>query len=258
MSILGINGMLERIYQNTLKNSKTTAGSGTAFKEKLSGAKEVTSFEDMWKSKFPGAYYNVMDTSKIDGSLWGRNDYPWEKYFTDNADKSLLDWKPSGAEPAMSDPKVQARIRSTIGKKSIIVPPALEEKMNNNPQLAKEVMDRVETFISKQDSDVIHIKGYFQNPCNGYLIALDENGEIAHSCVTSESISVSSSEFAEANKKRRERQYQFNTEQNKKADYTRILEESALKRSQFIKAINNKNTAKGVLLGAYKSNFFYK
>ena len=81
MSILGINGMLERIYQNTLKNSKTTAGSGTAFKEKLSGAKEVTSFEDMWKSKFPGAYYNVMDTSKIDGSLWGRNDYPWEKYF---------------------------------------------------------------------------------------------------------------------------------------------------------------------------------
>ena len=258
MSILGVNGMLERVYQNTLKNSKTTAGSAGAFNEKLSGAKEISSFEDMWKSKFPGAYYNVMDTSKIDGSLWGRNDYPWEEYFTDNADKALLDWKPSGAEPAMSDPKVQARISSTIGKKSIVVPPALEEKMKNDPKLAQEVMNRVENFISTQDSTVIHRKGYFQNPCNGYLIALDENGEIAHSCVTSESISVSSSEFAEANKKRREAQYQFNTEQNKKAEYMRILEESALKRNLLTQAINNKNTAKGVLLGAYKSNFFYE
>ena len=257
MNILGVNGMLERVYQNTLKNSKSTDGSVVNFKEKLSGAKEVTSFKDMWKSKFPGAYYNVMDTSKIDGSLWGRNDYPWEKYFTDNADKALLNWKPSGAEPAMSDPKVQARISSTIGKKSIVVPPALEEKMKNDPQRAQEVMNRVENFISTQDSSVIHIKGYFQNPCKGYLIALDENGEIAHSCVTSESISVSSSEFAEANKKRRETQYQLNVEQNKKAEYMCILEESALKRNLITKAINNKNTVKGVLPVTYKSNFLY-
>lgn len=91
-------------------------------------AKTECSFKDMWQSRFPGAYYNVMDTAKIDNSLWGRNDYPWEKYFTNNADESVLDWKPSGAEPKMSDPKVQARISSTIGKKAIVVPPVLEEK----------------------------------------------------------------------------------------------------------------------------------
>ena len=249
MSILGVNGMLERLYQNTLKNSKTTAGSAVAFKEKLNSAKEVNSFKDMWKSKFPGAYYNVMDTSKIDGSLWGRNDYPWEEYFTDNADKALLNWKPSGAEPAMSDPKVQARISSTIGGKSIVVPPALEEKMKNDPQLAREVMNRVENFVSTQDSTVIHCKGYFPNPCKGYLIALDENGEIARSCVTSERISVLSSEFVEANKKRREAQYQFYIGQKRKANYMCILEESALKRNQFTKEkeINNKNIAKDQL-----------
>ena len=262
MSILGVNGILEKVYQNTLKNSKTTAGNTMTFKEKLSDVKEVSSFENMWKSKFPGAYYNVMDTSKIDGSLWGRNDYPWEKYFINNVDKSVLNWKPSGAEPAMSDSKVQARIRSTIGKKSIVIPPTLEEKMKNNPQLAQDVMNRVENFISTQDSNVIHIKGYFQNPCNGYLIVLDENGEIAHSCVTSESISVSSSEFAEANKKRREAQYQIDTQQKKsaekKAEYIHILKESSLKRNQFIKKINSKNTAKGIISEDYKSNFFYE
>ncbi len=252
--------MLERVYQNTLENQKTTAANNMSFKEKLSGAKEVSSFEDMWKSRFPGAYYNVMDTLKTDGSLWGRNDYPWEKYFTDNMYKSVLDWKPSGPEPAMSDPKVQARISSTIGGKSIVVPPALEEKMKNDPQLAREVMNRVENFVSTQDSTVIHCKGYFPNPCKGYLIALDENWEIARSCVTSESISVLSSEFVEANKKRREAQYQFYIGQKRKMNYMCILEESDLKRNQFTKEkeINNKNIAKGMIFGAYKSNFFYE
>ena len=56
----------------------------------------VMSFKDMWQARYPGAYYNVMDTSRIDGSLWGRNDYPWDKYFSNNADDSVLDWKPSG------------------------------------------------------------------------------------------------------------------------------------------------------------------
>ncbi len=234
MSILDCNIMLKRVCQNTLRNSKTTAGNIMTFKEKLSNTKKVSSFEDMWKSKFPEAYYNVMDTSKIDSSLWRRNDYPWEKYFTNNIDKSVLNWKPSDYEPSMSDTKVQARIRSTIGKKSIVLPPVLEEKMKNDPQLAQEVIERVEHFILTQDLTVIHHKGYYPNPLKGYLIALDENGKIAHSCVTSESISISSDEYI----KRREKQYQFDIEQEKNAEkkdkYMHILEENALKKSLFL------------------------
>ena len=171
------------------------------------------SFKDMWQARFPGAYYNVMDTSRIDGSLWGRNDYPLDKYFSDNADASVLDWKPSGAEPAMLDSKVQAKINSTIGKKAIVVPPELEEKMKNDPELAKSVMAKVEGFIAEQD--IMN-----PNPRKGYLIALDENGDIAHACVTSEKMSVSSAEFIEARKAREE----------KHAEYERLAEESALKR----------------------------
>ena len=117
----------------------------TAAKSDVSGM----SFKDMWQARYPGAYYNVMDTSRIDGSLWGRNDCPWDKYFSNNADDSVLDWKPSGAEPAMLDSKVQAKINSTIGKKAIVVPPELEEKMKNAPELAKSVMAKVEGFIAE-------------------------------------------------------------------------------------------------------------
>jgi hypothetical protein len=113
----------------------------------------------------------------------------------------------------MLDSKVQAKINSTIGKKAIVVPPELEEKMKNDPELARRVMAKVEGFIAEQD--IMN-----PNPRKGYLIALDENGDIAHACVTSEKMSVSSAECIEARKAREE----------KHAEYERLAEESALKR----------------------------
>ncbi len=217
----GVSGKLGGYYlaEQYRKNEAADKNGGVSFAElaaaKAAGQSEVSgmSFKDMWQARFPGAYYNVMDTSRIDGSLWGRNDYPWDKYFSENADASVLDWKPSGAEPAMLDSKVQAKINSTIGKKAIVVPPELEEKMKNDPELARSVMAKVEGFIAEQD--IMN-----PNPRKGYLIALDENGDIAHACVTSEKMSVSSAEFIEARKAREE----------KHAEYERLAEESALKR----------------------------
>ena len=229
------------------KNASPDKNGGVSFAE-LAAAKAVgrsdvsgMSFKDMWQARFPGAYYNVMDTSKIDGSLWGRNDYPWDKYFSNNADASVLDWKPSGAEPAMLDPKVQAKINSTIGKKAIVVPPELEEKMKNDPELARSVMAKVEGFIAEQD---------IMNPNSrkGYLIALDENGDIAHACVTSEKMSVSSAEFIEARKAR----------EAKHAEYEKMAEQAALKRRLMEQEADERHykdsiTQKAVSIAAYEA-----
>lgn len=243
MSILGVNGTLADAYQYANRTQKTGTGRGVSFAElaatKASGQESVEgmSFKDMWQTRFPGAYYNVMDTSKIDGSLWGRNDYPWDKYFSNNADDSVLDWKPSGAEPAMPDSKVQAKINSTIGKKAIVVPPELEEKMKNDPELAKSVMAKVEGFIAEQD--IMN-----PNPRKGYLIALDENGDIAHACVTSEKMSVSSAEFIEARKAREE----------KHAEYERLAEEAALKRKLLAQETDRRYyQSKAVSIAAYEA-----
>ena len=245
----GVTGKLGGYYlaEQYRKSTAADKNEGVSFAElaaaKAAGQPEVSgmSFKDMWQARFPGAYYNVMDTSKIDGSLWGRNDYPWDKYFSNNADASVLDWKPSGAEPAMLDPKVQAKINFTIGKKAIVVPPELEEKMKNDPELAKSVMAKVEGFIAEQD--IMN-----PNPRKGYLIALDENGDIAHACVTSEKMSVSSAEFIEARKAREE----------KHAEYERLAEESALKRRLMEQEVDERYykdsiTKKAVSIAAYEA-----
>jgi hypothetical protein len=91
----------------------------------------------MWQTRFPGAYYHVMDASQISQSVWDRNDFPFEEFFQNEVDESVLNWRSSGKEPTMSDSQVQTRLDSTLGQKSIIVPPELEEKMKNNPELAK-------------------------------------------------------------------------------------------------------------------------
>lgn len=200
------------------KNIAVSKRGDVSFSE-LVAAKEANraegaSFQEMLKSRYPGAYYNVMDTSKIDGGLWGRNDYPWDAYFVEPADKSVLEWTPSGPQPSMQDSKVQFKINSMVGKMSIVIPPELEEKIQSNPELAQQVMERIDSFLAKHNRIEVN---------EGFLITFDKNGEINHACVVSEGrVTVSSSEFVEAQKARRAKQ----------AEYERLAEKNALKRRQ--------------------------
>ncbi len=133
-------------------------------------------FQDMWKSRFPGAMYHVMDASNISQGIWERNDFPFEKFFMEKVDESVLNWSPTGKEPDMTDASVQNRLNSTLGRKSIVVPPELEEKMKDDPELAKQVMDKVESFIANHPTRPGRILSY--------LIALDENGDVTRFRVT--------------------------------------------------------------------------
>ena len=134
----GLTGKLGGYYlaEQYRKNEAAGKSSGVSFAE-LAAAKatektEGVSFKEMLKSKYPGAYYNVMDTSKIDREIWGRNDYPWDAYFSEPADESVLGWAPSGMEPDMQSPEVHAKLKSMVGKIAIVIPPELEEKMNRD------------------------------------------------------------------------------------------------------------------------------
>lgn len=221
MSILGVNSMLEKVYQNTYNRYNTDIVNSTSFSEKLSSVKESDSFENMWKSRFPGAYYHVMDASNIQQGIWERNDFPFEKFFQDNVDKSIVNWKPNGANPAMTDSSVQKRMNSTLGQNVIVVPPALEEKLKNNPALADKIMKNIDYLFAWN--------GYPSVPDGNHsaLIVLDENGEVARWRLTSGGKLVGPTE---------EEQRQFEAEQKRKAEkraeYMRILEESTVKRAK--------------------------
>lgn len=216
---LGLSNLSNNYYKNYINQQSKVAeqNNNVGFNGILStkatekAAKTEWNFKDMWQSRFPGAYYHTMDGSSISQGAWDRNDFPFERFFSNNVDESILNWTPSGVEPAASSSEVQSRWSSTAGQKAIIVPPALEEKMQNNPELAEKVMANVENFIAT----------YPATPGCSYLIELDENGEISKYRVTSPgTITVSSSEFADARR----------AKEAKHAEYERIVEENAIKR----------------------------
>lgn len=221
----GVTGKLGGYYlaEQYRKNAAADKNGGVSFAElaaaKAAGQSEASgmSFKDMWQARFPGAYYHTADAFSIPQGVGERNDFPFEKFFCNDLDESAVNWKPNGANPAMDSSGVQSRLHSIAGQKSIVVPPELEEKMKNDPALAKQVMARVESFIATNQ-----VPGRI---CS-YLIVLDENGEIARFRASSHGGNITGPTEEEMR--------QFEAEQaakkKRREEYARLNEESALKR----------------------------
>lgn len=176
------------------------------------------SFKDRWQARFPGGYYHVMDAYKIPQGTWERMDFPFESFYSDHVDESVMNWTPSGPAPAMTDPKVQSRLNSILGQHSIVVPPALEEKLKTDPTLADKIMANIDYLFAWN--------GYpIPGRINSALIVLDENGEVARWRLTSGGGITGPSE---------EEQRQIEAEQaakrKRREEYARLNEEYALKR----------------------------
>lgn len=213
----------------TAKNTAATGNRGVNFGDIIStksaqGVSEqdnvnLIKFKNQLQAIFPGAYYHVMDASKIPQGTWQRMDFPFEKFFANKVDESVLNWTPKGAAPAMTDPKVQSRLDSVLGQHSIVVPPALEEKIKNNPALADKVMANI--------NHLLEWNGYpVPGRINSALIVLDEDGEVARWNLISGGGGITGPT--------EEEQRRFEEDQKAKklrrAKYMRIIEEYAIKR----------------------------
>ncbi|MCI9142404.1 MAG: hypothetical protein HFH87_07240 [Lachnospiraceae bacterium] len=219
--------------------------------EKAMGQSNLSgmSFKDMWQSRFPGAYYHTMDASNIPQSVWDRNDFPIEKFFGDDIDESVMDWKPTGTEPEATGSQVQSKWNSTLGQKSITVPPELEEKMKNDPELTQKVVANVENFIATYSATSVR-----PGRICSWLISLDENGDIEKFRVTGGGGHISGST--------EEEQRQFEAEQaakkKRREEYVRLNEESALKRrmmeQEAERYYQNSITKKAVSAMTYERN----
>jgi len=187
-----------------------------------------------------------MDASGISQGTWERNDFPAERFFEDEVDGSVLEWQPSGKDPEMSDASVQSRLNSTLGKKAIVVPPELEEKMKKDPELAEKVMGKVESFIQNHPTRPGRVLSY--------LIALDENGDIAHFRVTGGGGHISGPSEAELRKFEEEQE----TKREKKAQQEKENREYHLKVAEERKRLQeeayNRQGAEAILTEHMVSN----
>lgn len=213
----------------TVKNTAVTGNRGVNFGDVISTKSaqavseqenvNLTKFKNQLQAMFPGAYYHVMDASNIPQGTWQRMDFPFEKFYANKVDESVLNWTPKGAAPAMTDSKVQSRLDSVLGQHSIVVPPALEEKIKNNPALADKVMANINYLLEWNGYPV-------PGRINSALIVLDEDGEVARWNLISGG--------GEITGPTEEEQRRFEEDQKAKklrrAKYMRIIEEYAIKR----------------------------
>lgn len=255
MMDFGVTGKMWEYGINSRTSTTTEKNVDGSFAE-IAAAKAAekvnvteTSFKEMWQARFPGAYYHTMNANKIPQGVWDRNDFPMEKFFRDDVDESVLNWSPTGTMPSATSSQVQSRWNSVSGEKSIIVPPELEEKMKNNPELAKRVMANVENFITTYSATSVR-----PGRVCSWLISLDENGEIEKYRVTGSGGNISGPTEAEMR--------QFKAEQaakkKRREEYARLNEEATLKR----KLLGQENEeryykskmVKEIVLGTYEKN----
>lgn len=168
---------LSKISENYLssiysRNIMAETAGQTSFQAVLDANIKGQGLEDILKEAYPGLKYHVMDTSKINSSLWRRNDYPFEMFFQDDLDETALDWQPTSREPSKLDEGVQARLNAARGKYAIVVPPVLQEKLENNPELSQSIMEKISTLKNVQDS--------VPSSIDSFSITLDDEGNISN------------------------------------------------------------------------------
>ena len=135
---------------------------------------ENVSLENMLKEKYPGIVYNVGDGTS---STWRtRNDYPFEVLFREGetSTEMIENWKPVG-----TNPKNQRYIPVAPGSKAVMIHPKAQERMENDPEFAKEVMERIESWF---EYDIARNEAIEPGCTIGMsqAIAIGEDGEIAN------------------------------------------------------------------------------
>lgn len=123
------------------------SGIAPAQTKTVSETKSV-SLEEMLKKKYPGLAYHVFDAGS---RYWQtRNDYPHYLLYQENIDTEALEnWAPSGLNPDMLSAGIQRNIASIPkGSKAVIIHPMVQERMNQEPEYAAEIMKRIDAWFT--------------------------------------------------------------------------------------------------------------
>ena len=153
--------------------SKGAASVDVARTEEVAGTQKL-SVESMLKAKYPNLVYNVGDATS---SHWRtRNDYPFEALFQEGEKSTELieNWKPTGANP-----KNQRHLAIPPNSKAVMIHPKAQERMEKDPEFAKEVMERIESWWAY---DIARNEAIAPGYTTGMsqAIAIGEDGEIAN------------------------------------------------------------------------------
>lgn len=109
---------------------------------------QAASLKEMLKARYPGLVYHVFDGSS---RYWQtREDYPFHLLYQKNIDTEALEnWTPTGPNPDQTSPAIQRNMALIPpGSKAVIIHPKVQERMEQDPEYAKEIMNRIEAWFT--------------------------------------------------------------------------------------------------------------
>lgn len=113
-----------------------------------SGSVQSVSLEDLLKQRHGSQLvYHVFDAS---GSKWQRNDYPHYKLYQKNLNTYEMEhWQASGPEPEYQQSQaIRALSQVPAGMTAVVIHPAVQARMEDDPQYAIEIYNRIEAWFT--------------------------------------------------------------------------------------------------------------
>ncbi len=162
MEISGINNMLFAYgYRRGASKKPVDSGFLNAVIDASEKTEEIgeenvsqtgsVSLESMLRAKHKNLAYHVFDGST---SNWvNRNDYPHYLLYedSDEATEKVANWEPEGENPVYSPfeapPEINALGSVAPGSKAVVIHPKVQEKMDADPEYAKEIFNRIEAWF---------------------------------------------------------------------------------------------------------------
>ena len=155
-------------------------------------AVEPLSLETMLKAKYPNIHYHVFDASS--GYWKTRNDYPHYLLYQDGdqAKETLENWQPTGANPFygsvdgqfIAPPEIKALGSVPPRSKAVVVHPAVQERMEQDPAYAQEIFTKIDTwfaFDAAQNEAIMPGSTWDMSQA----VAIGEDGNICNACSSS-------------------------------------------------------------------------
>ena len=148
---------------------------------------ETVSAKDIFSVAFSD--YNVNMKSgdcSVPSSCWDRKDFPAWKFFQDDTSADCLNqWRPRGTPPTGAEAPIQSALSQIgYGSMAVIIPDALREKMEADPQYAWEIAEKVQKYKEDYDrKDNALAVSYGENSTlyqmtKRYCFSLDEKGDV--------------------------------------------------------------------------------
>lgn len=150
---------------------------------------------------YPDLKYHVLDTSQF--TYWDRKDFPDSKLFEDTMDvEALKSWRPKTPTATGYEPWVQRDLEKIRkGVHVVFIHPAVQEKMDNDPEYAKQIVDKIEKYFENdvrinKAIDPESIKSMSQ------AVSITKDGEIGLHVTVCDGPSKTVSDSKEANEKK--------------------------------------------------------